>query len=294
MSAAPSAKVEIDKAFFEDDFKVIASSRWTGVCVVLSSPDVHCCPSPHRGADFVSHPPLQAFELDNGWLDRLDMGFDFTDILAQENSDGMVPSLSPTASKAFSGPFAVPQLPVEFPLPSADELVVPSPHDFDDFSSLPLPSSPLAVPDMLAPVVPELPCLHSGAPHTVPTDVLFAAPKHVVPPPPAPSAPMLDMGAPMTRAAAAAAAAGCCRMVLSFPNSDDLTREQRVARYREKRKNRSFQKTIRYASRKAYAEVRPRIKGRFAKKEELEAWRAAETAMAGGPVAALERCVPVM
>lgn len=42
-------------------------------------------------------------------------------------------------------------------------------------------------------------------------------------------------------------------------------------RYREKRRNRKFEKTIRYASRKAYAEVRPRIKGRFAKKEELGA-----------------------
>lgn len=55
----------------------------------------------------------------------------------------------------------------------------------------------------------------------------------------------------------------------------NLTREQRVARYREKRKNRRFEKTIRYASRKAYAEIRPRIKGRFAKKEEIEAWKAA-------------------
>ncbi|KAJ1267967.1 hypothetical protein BS78_07G099700 [Paspalum vaginatum] len=43
-------------------------------------------------------------------------------------------------------------------------------------------------------------------------------------------------------------------------------REARVQRYREKRKNRRFQKTIRYASRKAYAEARPRIKGRFVKR----------------------------
>jgi len=45
-----------------------------------------------------------------------------------------------------------------------------------------------------------------------------------------------------------------------------LDREARVMRYREKRKNRKFEKTIRYASRKAYAETRPRIKGRFAKR----------------------------
>jgi hypothetical protein len=43
-------------------------------------------------------------------------------------------------------------------------------------------------------------------------------------------------------------------------------REARLMRYREKRKNRRFEKTIRYASRKAYAESRPRVKGRFAKR----------------------------
>ncbi|KAE8735918.1 Zinc finger protein CONSTANS-LIKE 4 [Hibiscus syriacus] len=47
-------------------------------------------------------------------------------------------------------------------------------------------------------------------------------------------------------------------------------REARVLRYREKRKNRKFEKTIRYASRKAYAEMRPRIKGRFAKRTDTE------------------------
>ena len=47
-------------------------------------------------------------------------------------------------------------------------------------------------------------------------------------------------------------------------------REARVLRYREKRKNRKFEKTIRYASRKAYAETRPRIKGRFAKRLDVE------------------------
>lgn len=46
-------------------------------------------------------------------------------------------------------------------------------------------------------------------------------------------------------------------------------REARVLRYREKRKNRRFEKTIRYASRKAYAETRPRIKGRFAKRTDV-------------------------
>lgn len=49
-----------------------------------------------------------------------------------------------------------------------------------------------------------------------------------------------------------------------------------LLRWREKRKNRKFQKTIRYASRKAYAEVRPRIKGRFATREEVLALKLAQ------------------
>lgn len=53
----------------------------------------------------------------------------------------------------------------------------------------------------------------------------------------------------------------------NFPGTD---REARVLRYREKRKNRRFQKTIRYATRKTYAETRPRIKGRFAKRTEVD------------------------
>ncbi|CAA3028757.1 zinc finger CONSTANS-LIKE 2-like [Olea europaea subsp. europaea] len=49
-----------------------------------------------------------------------------------------------------------------------------------------------------------------------------------------------------------------------------MDREARVLRYREKKKMRKFEKTIRYASRKAYAETRPRIKGRFAKRTDID------------------------
>nr|BAS25697.1 gentian CONSTANS homolog [Gentiana triflora] len=49
-----------------------------------------------------------------------------------------------------------------------------------------------------------------------------------------------------------------------------MDREARVLRYREKKKARKFEKTIRYASRKAYAETRPRIKGRFAKRTNVD------------------------
>ena len=53
-------------------------------------------------------------------------------------------------------------------------------------------------------------------------------------------------------------------------------------RYREKRKRRTFEKTIRYESRKAYAEVRPRIKGRFATKDEVVAMKAEAAALEKG------------
>lgn len=42
-------------------------------------------------------------------------------------------------------------------------------------------------------------------------------------------------------------------------------REAKVMRYRKKRKRRRYDKQIRYESRKAYAELRPRVNGRFVK-----------------------------
>nr|AIP90460.1 HD1 [Oryza sativa] len=56
------------------------------------------------------------------------------------------------------------------------------------------------------------------------------------------------------------------QMSLHFSSMD---REARVLRYREK-KARKFEKTIRYETRKAYAEARPRIKGRFAKRSDVQ------------------------
>ncbi|XP_057768545.1 zinc finger protein CONSTANS-LIKE 2-like isoform X2 [Salvia miltiorrhiza] len=55
--------------------------------------------------------------------------------------------------------------------------------------------------------------------------------------------------------------------LFSATQLSQMEREARVMRYREKKKTRKFEKTIRYASRKAYAETRPRIKGRFAKRK---------------------------
>ncbi|XP_073279638.1 zinc finger protein CONSTANS-LIKE 2-like isoform X2 [Primulina huaijiensis] len=59
--------------------------------------------------------------------------------------------------------------------------------------------------------------------------------------------------------------------IQATPQLTPMDREARVLRYREKKKARKFEKTIRYASRKAYAETRPRIKGRFAKRKDVEA-----------------------
>lgn len=53
------------------------------------------------------------------------------------------------------------------------------------------------------------------------------------------------------------------RSVVGLEESDSLTREERVARWLEKKKRRVFKKTVRYESRKQYADKRPRIKGRF-------------------------------
>nr|GMC70669.1 zinc finger protein CONSTANS-LIKE 9-like [Ipomoea batatas] len=48
----------------------------------------------------------------------------------------------------------------------------------------------------------------------------------------------------------------------SFPSS---SRSDAVLRYKEKKKTRTFEKHVRYASRKARADVRRRVKGRFVK-----------------------------
>lgn len=58
-----------------------------------------------------------------------------------------------------------------------------------------------------------------------------------------------------------------------------MDREAKVLRYREKKKTRKFEKTIRYASRKAYAETRPRVKGRFAKRTDVEVDQMLSTAL---------------
>lgn len=45
-------------------------------------------------------------------------------------------------------------------------------------------------------------------------------------------------------------------------------RKERIDRYRAKRTQRNFNKTIKYACRKTLADTRPRIRGRFARNDE--------------------------
>lgn len=203
---------------------------------------------------------FEAFELDNSWLDRLDMGFDFDDILSDEPSptqapspDALVPSL-----KCSDGSGEVPMLPTSQPV-VADALALPSHHD-------------------------QFMGLGGSKPWTQDVPSLVPTPSSATLALSLPSPPSSECTAPSPSMMTAGGAA--------FDGTgDNLTRAERVQRYREKRKNRKFEKTIRYASRKAYAEVRPRIKGRFAKREEVQAWKAAQVAMNGGSG---DMVVPVM
>ncbi|XP_008357963.1 zinc finger protein CO3-like [Malus domestica] len=47
-------------------------------------------------------------------------------------------------------------------------------------------------------------------------------------------------------------------------------KKERIERYRSKRNQRNFSKTIKYACRKTLADSRPRIRGRFARNDEIE------------------------
>ncbi len=59
------------------------------------------------------------------------------------------------------------------------------------------------------------------------------------------------------------------------------TRAEALERYRQKKARRHYQKKIRYQLRKINADKRPRIKGRFVKKEELEEFLAARQQQQG-------------
>lgn len=193
-------------------------------------------------------------DLDNGWPDCLDVGFDFSDILGQDAGPTCDAGLVPT----FDGPMES--------MEDVSELgMVPVLEDLGNACSSPTSSS-LNL-DLSLPALFDVP--FSGPPPAAslapPSPQQLPPVQHAQQP-----APVWHTTFPALQASP------------YFPNPASFpavskeqalaNREQRVARYREKRKHRKFEKTIRYASRKAYAEVRPRIKGRFARKDEIESW----------------------
>uniref|UniRef100_A0A1D2A0D2 Zinc finger protein CONSTANS-LIKE 4 n=2 Tax=Auxenochlorella protothecoides TaxID=3075 RepID=A0A1D2A0D2_AUXPR len=93
-----------------------------------------------------------------------------------------------------------------------------------------------------------------------------------------------------TRAATLAAAQGVV-LHRDYGNGAE-TRADKLARYRAKRARRSFAKTIRYETRRVYAEVRPRIKGRFVTPEELACHEAGGAPMQDPPAEGLEVAEP--
>lgn len=99
----------------------------------------------------------------------------------------------------------------------------------------------------------------------------FGVPIPAAPHCPMPIIPFLPMG-PAWNALAAGFPFTPPSLIPLQPPPTLLDRKARVARYREKRMRRTFENKIRYTSRKLYAENRPRIKGRFARPDELEAY----------------------
>ncbi|KAL1831686.1 hypothetical protein ACET3Z_001337 [Daucus carota] len=69
-----------------------------------------------------------------------------------------------------------------------------------------------------------------------------------------------------SRGGASGSSSGTGTAPLILPQFCPWIRKAKVLRYREKRKERKFEKTIRYSSRKANAETRRRVRGRFARR----------------------------
>mmetsp|Transcript_10528 Transcript_10528/g.22621 ORF Transcript_10528/g.22621 Transcript_10528/m.22621 type:complete len:330 (-) Transcript_10528:924-1913(-) len=196
---------------------------------------------------------FDVLELDGSWLDKLDVGLDFPDILNGGDDVGLVPTLS----ASFADDVEIPAVPEFTAAPVAEPAAegrvtrkrrvrVYDDEDEDDIELL-VPNIKVPFGDAEEPV--------AVVPAPAPAAAVVAVPTA------APAPLTYQLPAPIVRVS---------------PQQAAINRAERVARYREKKKNRKFEKTIRYASRKAYAEIRPRIKGRFAKREEVEAWKAAQ------------------
>lgn len=174
-------------------------------------------------------------DMDPLWLDRLDVGLDR---LPSDILDSLVPEAPPpnAASAPAPAPQAAPPAPAAPPAEAMAPRAQVGPVNF-------MPGPHMVA---FAPQPTFAPPVALKAEHTVAAvDIDNYVPRTLLPMDPA------------------------VRMQLL------ASRQEKLDRFREKKRNRHFKKTIRYASRKAYAEVRPRIKGRFARKDEVAAMRAA-------------------
>lgn len=195
-------------------------------------------------------------DLDNGWLDKFTAanGSGESWKFMESEAPGLVPQLDPTLLNA---PMSAPTVPTSFPPPSHMECLsgfgVKMMSDDEDLD--------------FAILVPVMQPRELKA---------FSAEEddEDQQPPKATSA-MRSNKASVARHNSAPAFQMPAAIVKVSKEQAAINRAERVALYRMKRKSRKFEKTIRYASRKAYAEVRPRIKGRFATPAEMEAMRAA-------------------
>ncbi len=97
--------------------------------------------------------------------------------------------------------------------------------------------------------------MHLGRLYSQPVLMRLLRLASVVPQVPTPSSATVPMSLPSPPSSEGTAPSTMTGAGAFDGNGDNLTRAERVQRYREKRKNRKFEKTIRYASRKAYAEV---------------------------------------
>lgn len=197
-------------------------------------------------------------DIDPLWLDRLDVGMDR---LPSDFLDSLVPEAAPP-----------PRPPPKQQREDADERAEshrekpePKPQKPKQQVSLPatVPSTPALTPVPMNNLVHPypagmhwVPCAHVEQPLAAPAEWGGKAPE----------APM-DIDSYIPHSLLPVDPATYAMLLRS--------RREKLDRFREKKRNRLFKKTIRYASRKAYAEVRPRIKGRFARKDEVAAMRAA-------------------
>jgi CCT motif len=177
---------------------------------------------------------VQLGDIDPSWLDRLDVGMDR---LPSDILDSLVPEDPPLKRQASHQLQQPTRQRATAPAPSPQPAPVPASRQVHEMIYMPAPHM-VAYPQYAQHAPIKLDACEQ------PLDIDNYIPQSLRPMDPATRAAMLH------------------------------SRHEKLQRFREKKRNRHFKKTIRYASRKAYAEVRPRIKGRFARKDEVAAMRA--------------------